>query len=221
MIKNIIFDFNGTIIFDNSIQKQAWLEVLADIAKKKVTENEFALHVAGRTNRDTFEYFLQTHLTEKRLRVLSNKKEMIYQQMCLEDPVHFKLVTGLPEFLDWCISNDININIATASELDNLKFFFTHLNLSKWFNIKEVAYSDGSLPGKPAPDIFLSGMRKIKAKPSESLIIEDSPSGILAARNASALKVVQISDNHTRSQDFGADLKINNYLNLSNVIEQN
>lgn len=214
MIKNIIFDFNGTMIFDDSIQKKAWLEIIHNKTGRNITEEEFSLHVAGKTNSDTFKYYLPKDLSDTQINSLSAKKESIYQKLCLQDQTHFKLVKGLSDFLDWCISNDISLNIATASEMNNVKFFFKHLNLAKWFDINSVSFNDGMTPGKPAPDIFIRGMNKIGADPRETMIIEDSKSGILAARNAEVGKVVQICEKNTSIHLLGADQLISDYVDL-------
>lgn len=218
MIRNVVFDFNGTMIFDNSIQKRAWYKMLKGILDRSITESEFAMHVAGRTNQDTFEYFLKIPLSNERLQELSNEKESIYQTLCLEDDEYFRLVRGLPEFLNTCKENDIHLNIATASEIDNVRFFFKYLNLDQWFDIDKVAYNDGNLSGKPAPDIFLKGMQRIMAKPSETAIIEDSKSGLLAAKNAQVAEVFQIVENADTDRYVGTNQVIADYLTLADTI---
>lgn len=218
MICNIVFDFNGTMIFDNIIQKRAWQEMLQNLLERAITESEFALHVAGRTNQDSFQYFLQTDLSNSKLQELSAEKETIYQILCLKDNQNFKLVEGLSDFLDVCKANGIRLNIATASEIDNVQFFFKHLNLDQWFDINKVAYNDGDLPGKPAPDLFLRGMQLIEAKPSETVIIEDSKSGIIAAKAARAAEVFQIVDNEAAEHYVDPSRVITNYSALINRI---
>ncbi|MCH8625476.1 HAD family hydrolase [Lactiplantibacillus plantarum] len=194
MINTMIFDFNGTMFFDGGIQKESWGEFLKEEFTCTMTESEFEKHVAGRNNRDTLEYYSGRKISDAELEVLTNKKEQIYCDMCLSRPREFHLVDGLTDFLSVCLKNGIKLNIATASERSNVEFFFKHLDLEKWFDIESVSLNDGTLPGKPAPDMFLRAMENVDSNPYNSAIFEDSVSGIQAANNANAGKVILVKD---------------------------
>ena len=44
--------------------------------------------------------------------------------------------------------------------------------------------------GKPAPDIYLYAASKLGLKPEECLVLEDSPTGLLAAYRAGCIPVM-------------------------------
>lgn len=194
MINTLIFDFNGTMFFDGQIQKISWKEFLKQKFNREMTEKEFEKHIAGRNNRYTFEFYTGRHLSTSELNEFTDEKEKLYCDYCLEHPQDFHLVEGLPNFLDQCISNDIKLNIATASELPNMQFFFNHLDLNKWFDINKVSLNDNTLPGKPAPDMFIRAINNVQSTPEESAIFEDSVSGILSANNANAGEIILVED---------------------------
>lgn len=75
MEKAMIFDFNGTMIFDGKIQKNSWKKFIKQEFNRSMTENEFAQHIAGRNNQHTFEYYLGRKLSEQELAETSEKKE--------------------------------------------------------------------------------------------------------------------------------------------------
>lgn len=218
MINAMIFDFNGTMFFDGTIQKDSWKEFLEERFNRTMTDLEFNEHIAGRNNRHTFEYFSNRKFNDKELATISEEKEQLYREYCLNQPENFHLVDGLPEFLNRCQQENIKLNIATASEKNNVDFFFNHLNLDKWFNIDQVALNDGNLPGKPAPDLFLKAIKNIAADPENSTIFEDSVSGIQAANRANAGKVVLVEDPSTDKMNIPTDLRIDtvihNYRNF-------
>ena len=66
--------------------------------------------------------------------------------------------------------------------------------------------------GKPAPDLFLYAADKMQAKPTRTLVIEDSVSGVMAAK-AAGMTVwgftggshYQARDGRGLLQDAGAD----------------
>lgn len=225
MINSLIFDFNGTMFFDAAIQKDAWGQFLKESFNLKMTESEFQHHIAGRNNRYTFEYYAQRPITDAELATMSAAKEKIYCELCLSQPADFQLAPGLAGFLDDCHAQGIKLNIATASERPNVAFFFKYLNLARWFDIDQVALNDFSLPGKPAPDIFLKAIANVGASQAESAIFEDSVSGIQAANRAQAGQVVLVVDPQTPPISLPTDLRvdhqISDYYRIGETILEN
>ena len=224
MIDTMIFDFNGTMIFDGLIQKRAWGKFLEVEFNRKLTSQDYQLHIAGINNRNTFEYYLGRSISGAELTQLSDKKENIYLEICLNTPDEFQLVSGLADFLDWCESNDIKLNIATASEYSNVEFFFEQLQLGRWFDLSKVAFNDGQIKGKPAPDIFLKAIENVDGKVSNSAIFEDSVSGIQAANTAQAGKVVLVEDPKLEKVNLPENLRIDklirNYSGINKFFQE-
>lgn len=212
MTNTLIFDFNGTMFFDAAFQKTAWGNFLAEVFNVKMTESEFQSHIAGRNNRYTFEYYAHRPITETELETMSEAKEQGYRTLCLSQPENFHLVPGLSEFLDNCRTQGIKLNIATASERPNVEFFFKNLGLARWFAIDQVALNDSSLPGKPAPDIFLKAMANVGANGAESAIFEDSVSGIQAANRAQTGQVILVRDPQATAISLPVDLRVDHQI---------
>ena len=57
----------------------------------------------------------------------------------------------------------------------------------------KIVYSDGKIPGKPAPDIFLIAAERIGLPPSDCVVIEDALAGIKAAKSAGIGKIIAIA----------------------------
>ncbi|BDZ32308.1 HAD family phosphatase [Lactiplantibacillus sp. WILCCON 0030] len=224
MIDTMIFDFNGTMFFDAGFQKVAWKQFLMQNFKVKMTEFEFQKHIAGRNNRDTFEYYSRHKITEAELGAMTAEKEKIYCDLCLSKPAEFHLVAGLPMFLDQCQRQGIKLNIATASERSNVEFFFKHLNLARWFDIDQVSLNDFSLPGKPAPDMFLRAITNVQAIRTTCAIFEDSVSGIQAANRAQVGEIVLVEDPKAKVEaipdGLRIDQKISDYYQISETLTE-
>ena len=75
----------------------------------------------------------------------------------------------------------------------NVDFYIKEFNLEKWFDIDKIVYSDGTIKGKPAPDIYEIAAGKLGLKPQECVVVEDAVSGIEAARAAGIGKIVAIA----------------------------
>lgn len=158
---------------------------------RPILEDEFQKYVHGKNIIDTFKYFLNIECSPEEALKIGEEKEVIYRKMCLESP-DFKLAVGLVDFLDYLKEKGIDRNIATASAFPNVKFFFDHLDLDNWFDINNVAYNDGIIPENTDPSIFLLAAKNINVDIKDSIIFEDSYSGIEAAKRAGAKKIVVV-----------------------------
>lgn len=216
----IIFDFNGTMFFDEKFQEKAWRKFLEIKIGREVSEEEFHEYIHGRNSEVTLPYFLKKELTKEEVMSLEEEKEVIYRQLCLESE-DFKLADGISEFLDKLVKLEIPMTIATASALNNVKFFFEHLHLDKWFEFDKVVFNDGVLPGKPEPDLFLKAAEKINMDIENCIIFEDSKSGIKAARRAKAKKAIGVASMLDRDEleALGATMSIKDYNDLEMMMD--
>lgn len=191
MIKGVIFDFNGVIVDDYPIQKEAWSHMSQKIRKMDVTDLEMINNIRGVITKDTLLWMSGNSLDSKQLDELAKEKEAIVKKMYIQSPL-FCLNKGLSEFLDDLSLKDIPRTIATSSSLEDITFSFDRLELDKWFNINLVVYNDGSYRGKPAPDPYLKAASKLSLYPSDCAIIEDAGSGIKSAYAAGCTNIVAL-----------------------------
>ncbi len=193
-IKAIIFDFNGTMIFDSDIHRQVWYEFIPKYSSKKVTREEIHDYILGRDNASILRHYFGESLTKEDIARLTYEKEAAYRRLCLNDKRRFRFVDGLEDFLKYIKAENIPVTIATGSEIVNVKFFFEQLGLSRWFDFEKVIYDDGTFPGKPAPDIYIRAAAVLGAAPADCLVFEDALSGVLAAHYAGIGHIVAISE---------------------------
>ena len=95
----VVFDFNGTMFFDEEFQNISWRSFLEEKTGKTVTDEEFQEFVHGRNNQFTLAHFISPDLTAEEMEKLAEEKEQKYRNLCLESSC-FRLEEGLPEFLD-------------------------------------------------------------------------------------------------------------------------
>jgi len=219
--EGIIFDFNGTMLYDGELQEESWKIFLESKIGRSVSDEEFQEYVHGRNVEITLSYFLKSDLTKEQIKELEEKKEVVYRQLCMEQPEQFRLAAGLPEFLDALRQREIPFTIATASGLNNVKFFFQHLGLGRWFNIDNVVYNDGTIPGKPEPEIYLKAAKVMGVHMEKCIVFEDARAGIEAAKRAGAAKIIGVSS--MLDEDMlltlpGVTAVIRDYRNIMNLL---
>ncbi len=192
-MKGIIFDFNGTLFWDSQLHIDAWIEYSAKIREKPFTVDEMLHHMFGMTNKDILTYALGKEPDDAFVEKIAQEKEAHYRNMCLTKPEEFKLAPFAEEFLNYLKANNVPIAIATMSEWCNVEFYIKEFDLLKWFDTDKIVYSDGTLPGKPAPDIYLLAAKRLGLSPSECVVFEDALSGIEAARNAGVKEIIAVA----------------------------
>lgn len=197
--QGIIFDFNGVLLWDGHLQERAWAQFSKEKRGLPFSQEEMALHVHGRNNQHTLGYLMGRTLKGTELHQLTQQKEEIYRQLCLDEGRDFRLSPGAVDLLDFLVANGIPHTIATASGRTNLEFFAQHLDLTRWFKMEQIVYDDGTRPGKPAPDIYLQAASNLGLAPARCVVVEDSRSGIQAAHAAGIGHIIALGPYHMHS----------------------
>ena len=192
-IQGVIFDFNGTMFFDGEFHEQAWRMYLEQVTGRRIKDAEFQKYVHGRNAGDSLSYFLDREMTREEIAAFEEEKEVIYRRLCLDCPEKLYLAGGLPEFLDALVENGIPVTIATAAGWNNVQFFFRQFGLERWFDPGQVVFNDGTLPGKPEPDVYLRASENIRVSIQNCMVFEDARSGIEAARRAGAGIIIGVA----------------------------
>ena len=191
--KGIIFDFNGTLFFDSEKHLEAWREFSAKLRGTPFSDEEMRNYMFGRTNKDIIAYAIGKEPSPELVEQLAEEKESLYRDRCRAEGDLCKLAPYAIEFLDYLKLNNMPMTIATMSEKPNVDFYFEHFKLEKWFKYDKVVYSDGTIKGKPAPDIYEIAASRLGLATEDCVVVEDAVSGIEAARAAGVGKIVAIA----------------------------
>lgn len=192
-MKGIIFDFNGTLYWDSKLHYDAWREYSKIIRGYEFTDIEMRDKMFGHTNEDIIEYAIGKKPTKEMVEKYGKEKEALYRKRCLLNPKEFKLAPGAIELLDFLKENNIPRTIATMSEWDNVEFYIKEFQLEKWFDLDKIVFSDGTILGKPAPDIFILAAEKIGLCPKDCIVFEDAIAGINSAKGAGIGKIIGVA----------------------------
>ena len=200
-LKAVLFDFNGVIINDESIQQ----ELIADIL---LSENlrpdsyDFQRFCVGRSDRACLQDILQCRgriVSEEYLTKLINRKTQIYQQK-LTQLESLPLYPGLSEFLTSLQQQQLIIGLVTGALKSEVELVLDKADIGSYFSF--IVSGDELTSSKPEPDIYLLALEKINQqhpdldlKPDQCLAIENSYVGIEAAKKA-GMQVVGISHSH-------------------------
>lgn len=183
-MKAVIFDMDGVIVDTNPHHRLAWREYYQRNGKT-LSDDDFVQYVSGKHNTDIVAHlFANQSLTPEEVHRLSKEKETLFRE--LYRPV-ITPVAGLIPFLKALKEAGIRTAVATSAPVENLDFVMDILNIRPYFDAL-LNESMVSHP-KPDPEIYQKAMAMLGVEPSESIIFEDSMTGIQAAKASGAFVV--------------------------------
>ncbi len=190
-----LFDMNGTMIDDMHYHEKAWFDLLNDELHANMTMAQVKSHMYGK-NEELFErVFGKGTFTGEQVADFSLRKEKRYQKDFLP---HLKLIGGLDNFLKKAKQQHIKMAIGTAASPFNVNYVLDNIPVKQYFDT--IITADDVPVSKPNPDVFLRCADELGIAYADCIVFEDSPKGVLAAKNA-GMKAVVIKTYHTE-EDF-------------------
>jgi len=204
MNKAIIFDMDGVLIDSEGFWKQAENEVFTALGVK-VTDEHSIITKSMTTTEVTKFWYDKYPWRNKDLKlveemVISRVIELIKTENCQ--------IKGVKPFIEKLKTKKYKIGLATNSPNKIIPVVLNKLDILNLFD--SILSAEFEIKGKPDPAIYFKAAKKLGIRPENCIVIEDSYSGMLAAKNA-RMKVVAFT-NGNRECDFEiADYKIENF----------
>ena len=189
MIKAILMDFNGVIIDDEPVQMRAYQEVLKEHGID-LTEDDYLASLGMDDHTFVRNAFKRTGKPEP-----NGKTDEIVDAKFAKwkDVVSVKLplFEGIENFVEK-MANEFALGIVSMATRREIDHVLEMSGMAKHFST--IVSSEHVINCKPDPECFRIGFREIDAvrtaaghlpmNHADCLVIEDSPPGIVAARNA-------------------------------------
>ncbi|WP_026793507.1 MULTISPECIES: HAD family hydrolase [Planktothrix] len=189
-LKAVLFDFNGIIINDESIHERLIAELLLTENLRSQPE-EIRKFSLGRSDRACLTDLLTYRgraVTNAYLDQLIQRKSISYRNY-LEQLAQLPLYPGLEKLLQQLQAADLKLAIVTGALRAEVELVLTRSGLKDYFPI--IVAGDEITLSKPEPQGYLFGLQRLNQayphlnlQPSESLAVEDTCVGIMAARRA-------------------------------------
>lgn len=185
-LKAIIFDMDGVITETSEMHFIAWRDMAKTIGVD--IDLEFNEKLKGISRRDSIMRILKhgnkvDEVTEDHIESMMYEKNEHYKSLIASytkdqlNPCIFELMKTLKE-------NRIKIGIASASK--SAPMLVKNLQIDEFV---DFIADPSKVPGKPAPDLFLTAAKNLGVCPSECIGIEDAEAGVIAIKAADMLAV--------------------------------
>lgn len=178
MIKGIIFDLDGVLVFTDQFHFAAWKQLASELGY--TIDEEMNSRLRGVSRMDSLNIVLEKYegiLSNEQKVVLADRKNKIYLNY-LENMVPSDVSNAVRKTL--ADLHERGYKIALGSSSRNAKIILKKVALEEAFD----AISDGTSisKSKPDPEVFLKAAEYLDLQPEECIVVEDAYAGIDAAK---------------------------------------
>lgn len=206
-----IFDMDGVLLDTEPLYTVAFDRVLSPLGHR--LEPALKREIMGRRVHQSVAHVIETLRLEIDVRAFLARLEPELLALFWTAPA----CRGARCFVEQLAGRGVRMAIATSTIRP---LFEVKTSSHPWFAAFEVVVCGDDpdvLAPKPAPDIFEAAARRLGVSPSECLIFEDSPLGILAARAAGGVVVAVVHPSETDPRFDLAHLRIGDLADLQNA----
>jgi len=201
MIKAVILDVDGVIIDTEEANALASVQMFRELHNIEVKPEDFVPFVGTGSARYVQGVAEKYEIDIDVKRAIKRREENFIKNLD-----KLRLFPGVKDFIQVVKQAGLKTAIATSSDRSKFQAAFDQVGLlEQQFDV--VVTGDEVEHTKPHPEIYLTTARKLELEPSSCLVIEDSITGIEAAKRAGAFSVA-ITNTFSKKDLNKADLII-------------
>lgn len=204
VLKCALFDMDGVLFNSMPYHAKSWHQAMAEFGLN-LSEKEAFMH-EGRTGEGTINIVMQRergrNATKDEVMEIYARKSDIFNSYPLPEPMY-----GALDLVKKIRNNGINATIVTGSGQKSL-LDRIEANYPQLFQLDKMVTAFDVKHGKPNPEPYLMGLKKMKVCPNEAVVIENAPLGV-SAGHAACIFTIAVNTGPIDGNiliDSGADL---------------
>ena len=192
-MKGVIFDLDGVLVDSMTAHYKAWKTAFEEITSLQVDERSIYLLEGMRGIDLVKEIFKKYNYTDlSKTQVVIRRKDELFRSVSNIRP--YDKVNGILQELR-CIKG-----IVSGSAKQDV---ISIMNQCFQKNIFEIVLTgDDIVHGKPDSEGFKLFLQRANLNPSEALVVENSPLGVKASKNAGIKPIVVLNNSPLSAHDF-------------------
>ncbi len=175
-IKAVIFDLDGCLVDSEPLSLEAIASEMRALGLKDATAEEIGDKFLGVAMPVIADY-VSGRLGAP---VSGDFASRVETQLLATYETELRQIPGAAELLGSLKTQGHGMAIATGGSLERMTTTLNLSGLEGWFEGTATSAAEVR-QGKPAPDIFLLALERLKMSPSECVVLEDSPHGVKGA----------------------------------------
>jgi HAD superfamily hydrolase (TIGR01509 family) len=204
----VIFDMDGVIVDSENFWTQAEYEVFSSLGAE--INDDLTAQTRSMTTCEVTQFWYRKkpweNVTFKEVEqlVIDRVIELIQEQQCE--------INGIKSFIVKLKQKGYKIGLATNSPEKIIPYALEKSGIRTLFDV--VSSAEFEKAGKPDPAVYLSAAKKLNIKPELCFAIEDSQSGILAAKKA-GMTAIAFTNGNPNLVLTGADFTLTDFGSVS------
>lgn len=191
MIRALILDFDGLILDTEMPLRLSWDEIYRDVGLS-VPAAEWASFLGSAADPPAPYDLLERHLGRPVDReALRHRRQAREDQLLSQET----LLPGVQSLLDEADDLGLRLSVASSSERAWVEGHLARFGLGGRFHA--IVCAEDVRATKPAPDLYVEALHRLRVQPSEAIAFEDSAHGVRAAK-AAGLFCVAVPNQVTR-----------------------
>jgi HAD superfamily hydrolase (TIGR01509 family) len=199
-IKGIVFDMDGVLIDSEPVHIEAWNDVFAEF-NLHFSHEWFNQWIGVSDKNFTSKIIQEFNIATDADKLLQDKRRVFEAKIAQGVPSHKGVKELMPKL------HNFDKAVATSSNRSGAMISLEGAGLISYF--KKIVTADDVLNHKPNPDCYLKAAHDLGFEPSECIGIEDSVSGIKAAK-AAGLFIIGVATSLPAHYLTEADLVLEN-----------
>jgi HAD superfamily hydrolase (TIGR01509 family) len=210
LLKAIIFDFDGVLGNTEHIQKRKWDLVLKPY-NIEISDPEYGRLYSGKSSTSEIPGLLKAKYPQIPCSAEQLGRDAAAELKRLFPVSKIKLMPKTLELLRFVKERSLKMAVCSGKSPVELAMKLDKTGLSDWFPARyRITQADAGQKGKPDPGMCIIALERLEAAANESIVFEDTASGVMAAKNA-GIKVVALPNYYSQEHNFAAaDLVLRN-----------
>ncbi|MBD3164550.1 HAD-IA family hydrolase [Candidatus Woesearchaeota archaeon] len=185
MIEAIIWDIDGVLADTDLLHETAW-KIAYQSQGINYTHEDYLKYNCGTTTGNSIELLLRLNGKGQDTRLvqsIKSERKKIFERLLIKDQIkpHPDALEALAQSYNLGLRNVFASSSSHARQ--NLQSLRLRTGVSAYDVFDAGIYGEQDYPGKPAPYIFQNAALLVGASPDSALVIEDSISGVRAAKS--------------------------------------
>lgn len=211
MIKAVIFDSDGTIVDSEPVSFLSAKKSFQELYGVTITRKDM-LPLIGTGISNVMRALARKHNHRINLHKILKQSKKNYLLLVRG---RIRIFPGFLSLFGALRRAGLKTALATSGHKEKL---YANMKAVQWNlrNFDVVLHGDMVKRNKPNPEIYIRARKKLEAKPSECVVIEDSLAGIIAAKRAGA-RVIAVTNSFPRKKlkRAGADLIVGGFREIT------
>jgi len=195
----VLWDNDGVLVDTERLFFRSTSEVLAQVGVS-FTKKDF-IEISLRQGQSAFSLAEEKGLTAAQIEDLREKRNQLYSKYLRMTPC---VIDGVEDVLKELYGR-VSMAVVTSSRRDHFDIIHAHSGLLQYFDF--FLTLEDYPRSKPAPDPYLTALKRHQIRPEDCVVVEDSERG-LASALAAGLRCLVIPNEMASGSAYRGALKI-------------